>query len=376
MKKKVLATSWHPGGMNAIAPVIQELTKEEKADIVAIAHQFSEKVLKERNIQYRTISDYNLNDVSISSMNRLLETESPNLILTGTSTQDDKNKDVIEQTITLAARQINIASLAVLDFWGSYSERFNDIYSNEKFRFLPAKIAIMDEFAKRDMLEEGFSEEILVITGNPHFDSLESKARNFTEEEKQKIRRQISLESDLLIFYAANAMKHNNLGYWDLDNIHLLKGVLDELPQEKKDKICLVAKLHPRLPEEDLNEIKYYIEHQPNIRLVTDINPQELVLASDLTLTPFSTVGIEAVYMRRPCISIQPGLKGTDYLSVLTKNNIIPFGHTFEDCKSLVKRAIMDREYREGELIEKASGFRTDGKATERVTNLIYEMLK
>jgi len=88
-----------------------------------------------------------------------------------------------------------------------------------------------------------------------------------------------------------------------------------------------------------------------------------------------STVGIEAVYMRKPCISIQPGLITEDFLAVLTKNRLIPVGYIEEDCKSLIKKVIVDKTYREKELIEQASSFRTDGKATERVTNLVYEML-
>ena len=79
--------------------------------------------------------------------------------------------------------------------------------------------------------------------------------------------------------------------------------------------------------------------------------------------------------MSKPCISIQPGLITEDFLAVLTKNGLIPVGYTKEDCKSLVKKAILDDDYREKQLIEQASSFRTDGKATERVTNLVYEML-
>jgi len=383
MRKKIIATSWHPGGTNAILPVIKRLKENRDIEVITIAYQYSENILRKGGVDYKTIKDYGLSDVSVSSMEKILQQESPHLILTGTSSQDENNKDVIEQTIILAAKKKGIKSLAVLDFWGSYSLRFNDIYTGEKFKFLPDKIAIMDKYAEKDMLEEGFDKNRLVITGNPHFDSLESKARNFTAEQRKEIRKEIgmknSLDTGILVFYAANAWKKSReeLGYWDLDNIRLINEVLYDLPDTEKKHTSLVVKLHPRTPQQDQEEITDYITNhsKEKITLVTNIDPQELILATDLTLTSFSTLGIEAVYLRKPCISTQPGLKGEDYLAILTKNNIIPGGYKEEDCKALIKKAVTDKNFREKELLEQASGFRTDGKATERVTKLIYDML-
>lgn len=307
-------------------------------------------------------------------MDTLLQAESPDLVLTGTSTPDDNNRHVIEQTTTLAARNRGITTLAVLDFWTKYSLRFSDISSGVQLKFLPDKLAIMDKYAESDMLAEGFPEDILVITGNPHFNNLEAKAREFSG--KEGWRQQIGLDTEVLCFYAACVWKHeeSKLGYWDLHNIQLANGVLRELPEPSR--FGLVVKLHPRVPREDLEEISDYIQNESDGRIkLTDISPSELILASDLTLTPYSTLGIEAVYIGKPCISIQPGLLCEDFLAVLTKNNLIPVGYNHEDCKCLVERAYTDSNYREG-LIDQASDFRTDGKATDRVTNLVYELLE
>src|SRR3989344_8979306 len=236
MKQKVLATSWHPGGINAIIPVIKKLQQDQALEVIAIGHQYSESVLYNNKVKYRKVSDYGLFDVSLNSMGALLERESPDLILTGTSTQDEKNRQVIEQNITVAGRQRNIPTVAVLDFWANYSLRFNDIYSGENFRFLPDKIAIMDQYAERAMLAEGFDKSRLVITGNPYFDDLEGKVRNFTEQEKSDIRLRIGLNADVLLFYAANAWEKeaSKLGYWDLDNINIVNEFIAGLPKEER----------------------------------------------------------------------------------------------------------------------------------------------
>src|SRR3972149_3058826 len=142
MKKKILAAAWHPGGANALSPVIKRLHKEGKAGVVTIGHQYSEKIFQNNGIAYETIGFYGLNDVSVASMEQLLRKESPDLVLTGTAFQSEENKDVIEQTMTLAARNKGIRKLTVMDFWPNDSKEFSDVYSPDgKFKFLPDKIA-------------------------------------------------------------------------------------------------------------------------------------------------------------------------------------------------------------------------------------------
>jgi hypothetical protein len=379
MKHKVLAASWHPGGMNAIVPVIRRISEENKARVVTIGHQYSEKILNDAGLDYKKISDYGIADVSESSMERLLEAECPDLVLTGTSSPDNDSGDVIEQTLTLAARRKGIKTLAVLDFWADYSKRFSDVHSNEKFKFLPDKVAIMDEYARQAMLGEGFESKGLVITGNPHFDDLESKAREFSSQNRRELREKLGLNDELIVLYAGTLWKKHKLsfGYWDLDDIKLVSETIAQLPKEKQQEVRFLVKLHPRTPEEDIAEISDYLKNSGSmVKLAQGIGPHQAILASDITLTANSTVAIEAVYMHKPCISLQPGLKGEDFLSVLTNNSIIPVGYTTGQCKELVRKAILDDSYRTKEMVERASEFRSDGKATERVTSLVYRMLE
>ena len=377
-RRKIVVTSSHPGGINAIMPVIKRLTVEKKADIVVIGHKYSEKILQKNGIDYKTIDSYSLKDVSVNSMRHLLKIESPDLVLTGTSYQDEENKDLIEQTIILAAKEENIKSLAVLDFWNIYSMKFSDIYTGEKFKFLPNKIAIMDLIAEQDMVTEGFNKKRLVVTGNPHFDHLSQKAQDFTKKDGQFIREKIGLSSGFLIFYAGSIFKKEKetFGYWDLDVISLINETVKSLPLKQRKQIELIVKLHPRTPQPDVLEIKRYISKYSfdRMKLVAKIDTQELVLASDLILISVSTVGIEAIYMRKPCISLQPGLKGKDFL-MIGGESLIPTGYTVDSCQRKLKRAIIDKEYREKEILGGMDDFKTENRATERVVKVIYKML-
>jgi len=150
---KILATSWHPGGANTITPVIKRLAEEGKVEVVVVGYEFSEPIFAKADIPFQTIKDFGLRDVSADSMEELLKATSPDLVLTGTSGQEGKKCDVIEQTVTVAAKRLGVKSLAILDYWGGYWQRFTDERTGKRLALLPDFVAILDEIAKKDMLK-------------------------------------------------------------------------------------------------------------------------------------------------------------------------------------------------------------------------------
>src|SRR3989344_8707683 len=102
--QKLLATSWHPGGVNAIIPVIKKMQEDRKMEVIVLGHEFSEPILSKAGITFKTIKDFGLTDVSHDSMQKILEQVSPALVLMGTASQEGRHNDVIEHTITRAAR--------------------------------------------------------------------------------------------------------------------------------------------------------------------------------------------------------------------------------------------------------------------------------
>lgn len=370
--KKIVATSWHAGGANAIASVIKRLIKERRAKVVVIGHKVSEKIFKRENIDYETIYSYELEDVSLGSMIRLLQIESPDLVLTGTSSQDKNNRDIIEQTITFAARNMGIKSVAVLDFWAGYSERFSNIFADEKFKFLPDKIAILDELARKAMLKEGFPEERLVITGNPYFDSLIEQKTGFRETDKQKVRADLGIFSDAcVLLFASQPIKFyygESLGYTEET---VLEELLETLEKIKGKKICLLVKVHPMEKEEDIK--KRTLGYSFPIVVDQAYPPRQAILASDIVISTFSTMLIESVHLGKPSISLQPGLK-TDDLLITNRSGITLPVYQQGKIGAVLDKLLYDKNYA-SELLKKSKDFRTDGKATERVVKLIYKML-
>lgn len=376
-KKSILATSWHPGGINAIIPVIRRL-KADGHDVIVLGHEFSEPILANSGLPFKTIKDFGLSDVSLKSMSELLRNPQivPDLVLTGTAQQEGKADDVLEQTIAVAARRLGIKTLAVLDFWdgvGNYYKRFTDERTGKKLELLPDRVGVLDNIALADMLAEGFPADRLEVTGNPHFDDLPAKAMAFTKEKRNEILQKIGLSGDTLFFFGGNAFKNANSNagyYWDLDIVRIIAQSLQGL-----GNVGTAVRLHPRMPDDQKQEIADFIQNSgANMKLVTDIDSQTLALVADLVIVAFSTLGLEAVFMRRPCVSAQPGSVKENDVLIVSNKGVIPVGYTAQDCRQLLIKAA-DPEYRR-QLLEMSSGFATDGKATERVVQLVYSLLK
>lgn len=376
--KKILATSWHPGGINAIIPVIKKLRQENRCDVDVFGYEYSEKILEKNNVNYSKIDFYNVNDVSIFSMEKILEIEKPDLVLTGTATQDKNHKYVLEHNITLAAKERSIKSLAVLDLWGNYTERFSDSNTGEIFKFISDKIAILDEICKEKMIEEGFPEKRLAITGNPSFDELIELKNNFSEKDKEKVKQELGLAIDsYLIMYASQPIElhyKEDLGYTEKTVLkNLIESVIDF---KDKEKISLLVKLHPRENKEDLGAvIKDYEFSKLQIKLDQEYNTRKAILASDSIFSPFSTVLVESTYLDKPSISIQPGLRdiNKDFLVTNSLGITTPI-YKKREISSVLFNLLFNTEYLK-ELSEKRKKLGNDGKATERVCNLVYEMV-
>ena len=113
-------------------------------------------------------------------------------------------------------------------------------------------------------------------------------------------------------------------------------------------------------------------ESGTTMKVVDDIDSLALSLVADLTIIESSNTGIEAVYMRRPVISLQPGLKVKDNL-VISRLGIVPVGYEDEDCRRLLRDAV-NPDYRDV-LLKQSASFTNEEKATDNVVKLAYSLL-
>jgi hypothetical protein len=368
----ILILSSDPGGSNAVVPVIQQLriTPHIK-EVRVLAYRHAVEIMQRNGIPFYTI----LEDITESGIDDMLRRIQPSVIITGTSF----NTIDIERKVIRAGRNLGIPSIVILDSWSNYSARFTDDRTKEKI--LPDKIAIMDDVAFEDMVAEGFPKEILVVTGQPSFDTLaEEKIQFGSDEKKDTVRKTfgihkeelfiIFLSQPLSALYGEDSSNPFFLGYSEKKVISSFVSSLEKIANTYHKAIVLLIRPHPREKHTDYEFIK-----SDYIRIVITAkgNPREQMMSSDLVAGMSTILLVEACYLGCIVISLQPELKGKDWLPTNIEGYSIPV-YTQELLYDTVKNILLDQEYRMN-VKKKVNTIKFDGNATERIVNEILHLI-
>ncbi|MCZ7384082.1 MAG: CDP-glycerol glycerophosphotransferase family protein [Candidatus Methanoperedens sp.] len=376
---KVLATNHDPAGAMAIAPVIKRLRQEGKVEVAVVGTGYSKDVFSSHGIGFRDDASYgDFPDVSYLAR-KILETEKPEILLTGTSRIRS-----LEKELTVLGRKTGIKSLAVLDYWSNYWQRFSNLETGNRFEYLPDKIAVMDELAKKEMVAEGFPQDTIAVTGNPHFDDIKNSKHMFTDDGLRTIRKNLSVNQNqnVVTFVSeTNSLDYGTspekkgligeyLGFTEADSLKGLVNAMISISEQEKDKYFLViVKLHPR--EENA---PFYPDNLPEnmaFKVIKKHDPREVIMISELVVGMASALIFEAGIMGKPVISYQPNLRLKDNaignriglsIPVYSEGGLLP----------LLQRVLVKHE---NIIKKKANNTIIDGKATDRVVKEIYKML-
>ena len=250
----VLFSAQDPGGRNAIAPVIEAL-RTQGAEV-------SENIA------------------------------SPDVFVFGTSAAGDSADKRIMGTIG------NVPSVAVLDFWGNYWQRFSTP-GKKDFAYLPTRICVMDDVAKEEMAAEGFPADRLVVTGNPHFDHF---ADGITSDE----------EEDTRILFISQPLRavgalpgYTPSAYDEYAVLRDLIKILARLPE----RFFLSLRLHPKEPTDKFTE---YLG--PRVRRAPEATLEEALSHAGLIMGMCSPVLMQAAAAGKKVLSYEPDLAGEDPL--------------------------------------------------------------
>lgn len=365
---RVFAVAGDPGGASALAGAIELLRQEARVEVVAFAYRQAAVIWKSRGLTFDALSG----DISRQQSKDLLEVSGAALLLLGTSV----NGLDLEKLFLMAAGELGIRSLAVLDYWSNYRPRFAQ---KEGELLLPDKIAVMDARAYREMAADGFPEERLVVTGQPAFDRLKSLRKTFSG--ASEVRQRVGAASDAKVVVFASqpigeVYGHDKtvpawLGYVEGDVLDLLIASLDRIAERRAIPITLVVRPHPR---EDAS--KFASVRAKRIRLVIDrdIDVYELVMASDLLVGMNSILLLEASYLGVIALSLQPGLVKADSLP---SNGVgqTQAVYSRNEAEAVIESWLFDEARRNRQRTELVS-FAVDGLASRRVAELIYELLQ
>lgn len=368
---QVVVICGDPGGANAIVPVIKQLHSEKKGDVMVFAYFQAIDIMSKNNISFFALDE----KITNSEILEILQRNQPAIIVTGTSF----NAINLEKKFICAARNQKIPCLAILDFWTHYSLRFSDDQGDLKY--IPNKIAIMDEVAYRAMIAEGFQPDTLVVTGQPAFDALLECKEKFSNITNQQIRYNFRIRAhELFVVFVSQPLSRvfgndeSNplyLGYTEKTVLKNLVTALDTISQNCKQDIVLIIRPHPREKTEDYEMI---ISDFIRILVSNEGNPRDIVMASDLVIGMNTELLVEACYLGCIVVSLQPGLRSKDVLPTNNEGYSAPV-YSKEKIIDTIRIMLMDPDIR-SEMKKKLDHFKQDGRATKRVVNTIHQMIE
>ncbi|MDQ3194203.1 MAG: hypothetical protein M3P82_04295 [Bacteroidota bacterium] len=288
MQKKVLLAFDDPGGGLAVITIIEKLMEEKDLNMRIYAGRLNGIILKEKRIDFLLIDS----KISEETSEKMIDDFNPDILISGTSGGN------AEQELRNAAFKKNIKSLVILDFWKDYSRRW--LYASYPLDKLHDKVCVMDEETKKEMIEEKFTSDRLLVTGNPYLDKIFNYNENnfFVNNEAAPENNYLFLSQPLNIIGIENYKIHP---------LEILLQSLKEISDRKKEFVTFKIRLHPL--ETELNELSSLVSKYDSNNFIVEFSDESKSL-KDLvnksrTIIGFNTIAMfEAAAMGKRTISL------------------------------------------------------------------------
>ena len=365
----VLALASDPGAASALAPVLARL-RFQGWPVRALAYRQAGPTWASRGLAYEEVAE----DLDSAAAANLLGQGRTRLLLAGTAFNGVR----LEQRFVAAARQTGVPSLVLLDFWSNYRARFAD--ESGQLAPLPDRIAVMDDWAREEMMAEGFEPGRLVVTGQPAFDEL-VVVRGRAQPVGRTAFRQglgISDKEGLVLFasqplaelYGEDKTDLLHPGYTQRTVLNSTLAALERIAGRRHEGITLLVRPHPR---EQAETFAGYQGQVVRMMVSREGDRHEAALAADLVVGMSTVLLVEACLLGCVVLSLQPGLCQTD--SVPTNRwGASQAVYREEEIEPALETLLFDVQARD-RLKARADSTRFIPDATERVIGLMDDLL-
>ena len=235
---------------------------------------------------------------------------------------------------------------------------------------IPDKTAVYGTYHK-DILTKvsAYPEDSVVVTGQPRYDILYHADKIY---DKEKFIKKYKINPDHKIILWTTQCH----GLSEEENIKNFKAVFETM-RNLKD-VTLVIKQHPGEGRRYTKMIgKYLNKYKLNaVVMPKDSDTHEQIFVCDLMVTKNSTTAMEAVALNKPVIVLN--LSGEPDEINYVEEGIALGVYNEKDLKPAIEKLLKDDSElakNRGKYIEKYL-YKIDGKATERVVNLIMQMIE
>jgi len=305
---KVLFFARDPAGANVIAPIIKKWQRYKNWLVVIYAKDYALDRLRKEGYLVHDILE-KANCITEQIIEKFITDVVPDVVITGSSLDDFTERYIWKVTCAK-----NIYSYAIMDQWINLGARFSpyDYHGLLKYNshhvhtFIPRKILVMDELAKNMLINDGLPENIIAITGQPHFDTI-------IEKYKRAVKYQYNDSEIRILFVSEPKSIDGEYEYWGVNEKTIFQSyyhVIEKIVKNTNKKFHIIIRPHPRESKNNWNAI---IETYKNKQIKLSINDFDdsftLIKNVAVVCGIASMLLIEAIFCNVPTISCLIGLQ-------------------------------------------------------------------
>lgn len=212
----------------------------------------------------------------VRMLERILETLEPDLVIA-------TNSPRAERAAIIAARKRGVPALCLGDLFLSFEIDWM------KDHDYADRLLVLNQFVKNRLVDAGRPAEDIAVTGNPAFDPL---ARAEWADRARELRERRGWQERKVVLWMSQAMP------WDPDGAKGLRDALIRAADERPDW-QLVLRPHP-----NESAAAWRVPSHVAISDPREDPPAVILHATDVGATMFSTLGLEAVLLGVPVVSI------------------------------------------------------------------------
>ncbi len=290
MPASVFSVLGDRGGAEAVLPVLESLAARGTR-VTTVAWGPARALLRDRGLASLSLAP----TLAPRAVLAALESARATALVTGTSWGDDRP----EPPFLTAARELGVPSLAVLDFWSNYAERFAG--------GLPDEIAVMDQRARHEAIAAGLPPERITVTGNPHYERLLDRFDGFGHSARLAFRERVGLSrrdtAVLFVSQPLGALYGDRLGWTETEVLTAVRAGLERVAEWLGHRLVLAIRPHPRdpaLPKLDSSD-------RVLVRPALDHDAMAWALTTDLVVGMTSAVLVQAALLGARVVAIRPG---------------------------------------------------------------------
>ncbi len=369
--KKIIFLARDPGGANALAPVIINISSIY--EVAVYGKDFAVERFQYFGIECNDIMKF-CSAIDENHIYDFLQEISPDVVFTGTSADD-----YTEKYLWNAAKKQGITSIALIDSWINYGIRFSEYslkdlsfyYENKEFKYMPDYILVIDDYSKQEMIKEGIPENIIYVTGQPYLQYVQNRILQIDEKEVKEYKRRIGCsEKQKLIVYASDDISKtyndslDNL-YWGYNEKTIFSYVYRALNDLNSEEFVLIIRPHPK---EDIEYWSNVVRRIPQMKVIIDrsTSGDVIIKSADLIIGMQSMFLVEAALAYKEVVSLQIGCKREEPF-ILSKLGVIQSIFDYDIFRNVVEDFFKGKR--------RDINWNVSGNALEKIDSVLKEIL-